>query len=105
MNWALALIFGLFSTICFADEILISDVYTVQVYSSLSLEESKNFSHKFHSISPPFIGPVEVNNQMWFRVYLGTYHSFSAANEIKKKIQEEFQVKDAFVIQIIHSGK
>lgn len=88
----------------FSEGISIQEIYTVQVYSSQSMEESKSFAQKFHSYGQPFLMPVRIKDAEWFRVYVGTFSSYKEAVSVKDRIKISLDLKDVFVRKVIESN-
>lgn len=76
------------------------EAYSIQVFSSKDKLESKKVGLDFVSIDNPFILPAIVNQEKWFRVYVGLYESREEAKKVLKLIR--LKRKDAFIMRLIN---
>ena len=102
MRFLLSLILLLTPLMVKSEGVDLSDAYSIQVYASRTLKESQEFAQKFHSFGQPFVIPIKIQKEKWFRVYVGLYQSKEDAEEFKEKIKQSLNIQDAIVIKLIN---
>lgn len=83
------------------NEEILKNIYTIQVYSSLSKEESRSEASKYQRFGRLFIWPKKIKNKMWYRVCIGTFFDKNEASIVLEKIKEKDN-NSPFIIKIVN---
>jgi len=75
-------------------------IYTIQVYSSEKIEDSRKEAEKYKSFGEIFLWNKIINGKTYYRSCVGVFESLEEAKKIKKKIVKESN-KNPIIIPLV----